>query len=140
MVVGNGVQYLVFHPDDKPDAIVFGTKRKATSYDPPDKNVEKKRKLKTCALPEDSDEGRWRKRRKMILADELFKGLPAEEDVVLPDWTNAERETQDDDQPGVYLLKPSRADYDGRFEEMIEAVHAVGQRHGCIKVKVPEGS
>src|SRR5690554_3007956 len=45
VVVGNGVQYLVFHPDDKPDAIVFGTKRKATSYDPPDKNAEKKRKL-----------------------------------------------------------------------------------------------
>ncbi|KAL7267483.1 hypothetical protein RUND412_009928 [Rhizina undulata] len=56
----------------------------------------------------------------------------------LPSWLHPFRELQDDGSPGIFLVRPSKDDYEGRFREILDHLRPYGLRMGAVKIKVPK--
>ncbi|KAF8243018.1 JmjC-domain-containing protein [Wilcoxina mikolae CBS 423.85] len=130
---------------DRPDAPTLG--------DEPKRAADGSIKPRTKREAEEQLEVQWQKRRKLAVAEKVFQrledsvyGAPKSdmegtftfEGEPIPAWLNAEREYQDDGRPGTYIIKPNRADFEGRWPEILRIMEPFGMRLGIIKCKIPE--
>jgi hypothetical protein len=80
------------------------------------------------------------------LFDQVLREVPEDEWVTLedglrirklPEWMNAVREKQDNGRPGFFLIRPSKEDFEERFEEMMVLLEPIGVEMGAVKIGIP---